>query len=156
MSQSSPTTTTPKFAFTPTITPWPPSSNLFMYQRYRTKEYKLDVSLLSDSPTRRDTILLKRISIDSCLLFSPTTKVLAAKTCPCRFVLFCFVLCRAVRTFVEAAPGVIETRTFSDMFFYPPLYRNMPQDRDSTIRVRRMEGTFSIFFYNEVLSLSPV
>jgi hypothetical protein len=51
-----------------------------------------------------------------------------------------------------AAPP--EVKTFSDMFFYPPKYGDKPPDRDSTIRVRRMEGTYSVYFYHEVRPLS--
>lgn len=45
------------------------------------------------------------------------------------------------------------------MFFYPPKFADMPTNRNDIIRIRRQDGVFTIYFYNEVqilLSSSPL
>jgi hypothetical protein len=41
-----------------------------------------------------------------------------------------------------------------DMFFYPPKKTaDVPAHRHDVIRIRRTDGVFTIYFYNEVRSL---
>jgi hypothetical protein len=42
----------------------------------------------------------------------------------------------------------------ADMFFYPPKKTSdVPAHRHDVIRIRRTDGVFTIYFYNEVRSL---